>query len=127
MGATAARMTQGLQMGAEMKEQEKQFEQLPTGSVAAHAVALVAALRALVNCKCPEVLPHLRIATILLARSMHLRDREEFVCVIDALAERAHEGLEDRLDELLSSDAANQLLKSFSAATAAASKPGASN
>ncbi len=129
MGATVARVTQGLQMLDRELTDEERFALVPTGSVEAHCVALLSAVRAWVNCDEAIMGVHLEMAVVGLAYSLMRRCSAAYAYTLDVLDQRPGEQLRIRLENLMISDSAKEFARGvhLCGTDCAAPKAGAPN
>lgn len=111
MGATAARVTQGLQMAGEQLTDEERFALVPPGSVQAHCVALVSAVRAWMNCQDVIMGVHLEMAVVGLGYSLMRRCMAAYAHTLDVLDQRPDEQLRANLENLMISDSSKEFAR----------------
>lgn len=111
MGATVAPVTQGLQMPDRELTDEERFALVPTGSVEAHCVALLSAVRAWINCEDVLMGVHLEMAVVGLAFSLMRRCLAAYARTLDVLDQRPGEQLRANLENLLISDSSREFAK----------------
>lgn len=111
MGATVARVTQGSQMPDRELTDEERFALVPTGSVEAHCVALLGAVRAWVNCDDAVVGVHLKIAVVGLAFALQRRCSAAYAYTLEVLDQRPGEQLRSRVENLRISDSAKEFAR----------------
>lgn len=111
MGATAALAMVGLQMPDREMTDEERFALVPPGSVEAHCVALLSAVRAWINCEDVIMGVHLEMAVVGLAYALQRRCSAAYAYTLEVLDQRPGEQLRANLENLLISDSSREFAK----------------